>query len=566
MERLLTLFGNEKTKSRALIAFSAALLAVALVPLLALVPFNHPVCWDDYKALAELTKSPPRISYGQRFSTQFSNVLFYPPLEHFDFSTMERVLAVHRVFALVYIALFLASFFAMMAELNRRVLKAARPLFLAIFSSALFLLLNFVELSSTLFYCLPAATGYTGGLIFLFLFLALLLRHHFCAGGAEKAACDALLFAVTFVMSGFIEIFVLFAGFVALYLFLFAKNPRTKRRDAAYLLLFAFTLAIFASFFAASRGMIAAKYEQKAQTQQPPAQPRTAEKAGSPAADGEPGPGAVREEPAAPAKRPGAVASLIARNAAFLARIRPWCAYNVQFAKQEAKKLLSPHNVPLWALLLFLLGKTEAARARRGPRDILFVLFLYPVILLMSLSGCYSGLSWFTLYATVRNVFDIIFFLITGALLFALVSFARRFVSATVRISLIPSGADITKAAGLLVIAASVCLTSFASEKYLVGTAWRNVLSGAARRYDRTQTENYRKILGSDEPSLTLEYPGLPKALVNFQGNYILRDPTDGALYASKEVPAFFGKRDLFYSYEKRLPEMDLYSQEKRTK
>ncbi|MBR0031104.1 MAG: hypothetical protein IJP61_02285 [Treponema sp.] len=563
------IFGSEKIKSRCLAVFSLSLLALALVPLLVLAVYNHPVCWDDFKAFAELLKSPAKISFGQRFSSQFNNAFFYPSMENFSFGTMMKILVNHRIFSYIYIILFVASFFFLMRELNRNIIKAPKNIFLGIFSASLFLLLNFTNLSSTLFYCHPATSGYTGGVVFSFLFLGLLIRVHFSKGGKEKIISTVLLFVTTFILSGFIEIFVLFAGFISFYAFLFIKRSESGKRNPVFFFVFMFSLLIFVSFFAVNKGMISAKYSQKksvaaktelffhGMTHSRMAHSRwkiqsmtvrailaSAQKSSQPAL--------------ATAKKHESDMAILIGN------LIPWSKYNFKFLKQEIKKVLSFHNLPILIFIFYLLEKTELRKSSYTAKKLICLAALYPVILLMSLSGCYSGLCWFTLYVTVRNVFDIIFIMITVLFLYSCLKFTQRFVSATFRLELIPCSFDFTKLACFFVLAASIFFTSLVSDKYLVGAAWNDVLSGAAKKYDRIQIENYKTILESKEENVTVKYPGFPKALVNFQGNYILFDPESRTLFASKDVVSFFGKREIIYEYEDFPSETDLYTRGKR--
>ncbi|MBQ3671869.1 MAG: hypothetical protein II921_10425, partial [Treponema sp.] len=383
--------------------------------------------------------------------------------------------------------------------------------------------------------------------------------------------CDALLFIVTFILSGFIEIFVLFAGFIAFYVFLFAKNPLSKKRDITYAGLFAFTILIFSSFFIVNKGMIAAKYDQKAQrteaspsTQKPIASMLPATKTISILAQNFVQLTVQTSAQSQPTKKSSTAKSFFQKNSSFFYRLGPWCKYNAKFVKQEIRKIVSFHNLPLMLFLFWILEKTPLKKTRVTIKTLFLIALLYPVILLMSLSGCYSGLSWFTLYVTVRNVFDVIFWLVTTTLLYALLKFAQQFVAATISLEFIPAHLDFTKAAAFALLAISLGLTSFGSEKYLVGVAWHDVLSGKAKKYDQIQSENYRTIFDSEESLVTLKYPGFPRALVNFQGNYIKFDSTDNTLYVSKEVVRFFKKHEIVYAYDELPSERDVYTQEKR--
>lgn len=525
MEIKTNLMDSEKKNERLLTVFSVALLVCALFPLFLLSAYNHPVCWDDWNGFRELANSSSHFRYGQRFSTFFNFILSYPSMKDFSLDTMSKVLTVYRWWAIVYIVLFSASLFYFLFEINRNILKLSKNNFFLIFSAFFFLLLNFIDRSSGMFYCHLITSGYTGGLIFMFLFLGLILHFHFSDTLKDKILSSVFMFMVAFILAGYVEIFVLFEGYISFYLFLFVKNKTSGKRVFLYFGLFVFSVLVFCSFFTVNKGLIAAKYEAK-----PVA---TAMKADTAVVSSEPPKAEVKSDPQFMSLRQ---------------RIIPWCFYNFKFIKQEIKKILSFHNLPMLIFLFYLLEGTRLSSFNYSIKTILFFLFLYPVILLMSFSGCYSGLAWFTLYASVRNVFDVIFFFITLGFLYSIFKVLKPLFSVTLKLVYKPSSCDFTRSAAFSVLVLSVVFTSFVSGKYLVGTAWHDLLKGTAREYDRIQNENYEKLFSSADSFVELKYPGFPKSIVNLQGNYIKLDPTDDKLYASKEMVDFLKKKEIIYS------------------
>ncbi len=510
------------------ILFTIIILGITLFPLIYLAFYNHPCLWDDYLVFSNLPHN--RIStfkYGIRYATRIFNFTFlYPSIDYFDLNTMKAILNIYHLFSIIYIVLTSLSFFYFLFEVNKNVLKFSKTIFFCLYSISLFLLFNFINASPELLYCHTVTTGYTGGIIFMFLFLGMIVKYYYSITKKEITFSFSLLFLITFILSGYIEFFVLFAGYIAFYLFLFINKRNTKKRDILFFFLFVFCIFIFASFFVVNYFntksiSIVAKYANETENQSP--------------------------------------------LFSFLKRIPEWAYYTRIFIWQDIKKFFSPFNFPI-ILLLFIIIR-ETYKITFSWKTFLFFLFLYPVILLMSLSGSYSGLAWFSIYSYPRNVFDVLFFVISIPFFYIVFTVIIDNLESQFLLKLNIS--EKTKQLLFNFFSIIVCISTLFSclfsNRYLLGIAWHDVISGGAKSFNAIQLDNYKNIFSaSNDETIHVTFPGYYKSIVTHQGNSILYDPTTNSLCASKDVLKFFNKKKIIYDYDESSPNVSSYIQLKK--
>ena len=492
---------NENKKNHLLLIGSFVILFITLFPLIRLSFYNHPCLWDDYNVFwGNRIRQSFSFFYGSRYATQFlTPYIFFPSLKNGNYELFLTLINEYHLFSLIYVLLFTISYLFFISQINKNIIHLEKHSFIFLFSISLFTIINFINASAEMFYCHTVTTGYTGGVIFMFFFLGLIIKYYYANQSKERIFTAILLFLVTFILSGFIEFFVIFAGYVSFYLFLFVKSRNTNKRINLFFFLFVFSLLIFASFFIANYSktgeqLIEAKYS-------------------------------------------GEGSSLIGR-------IPRWCSTTLDFIKQEIKKILYPTNFLVIIFFCYLLH--HKFHIKPTLKQFFFFLFLYPVILIMSFSGCYGGLDWFSLYSYPRNVFDVVFFLVSMPLMYMIYSFVMDnfIIKDTVYSKKI-------KYAFFTLAGLSILITGIFSSRYLLGTAWNDLLSGKAKKYNEIQLQNYTDIFSNqDKKILDVKYPGYPKSIVSLQGNVFYFSKDTNEIIAREEMLRFFEYDKINYLYD----------------
>ncbi len=508
-------------KSKIVFCISVIILLITIFPLIYLSFFNHPCLWDDYIIFVNSYKTGyklPKLTYGSRFSTQFCGYFYLLPIN--SFNQMLKFIQRYHLFSLIYVFFTTLSFFYFAYELNKHILKLSKHTFFFLYSLSQFLLYNFINASPELFYCHTVTGGYTLGIIFMFFFLGILIKYHYSQTTNEITISLVLLFLITFILSGCVEFFVLFAGYIAFYVFLFIKKHNTKKRDKIYFFVFIFCILIFTSFFVVNYFktqtiLIDAKYEES--------------------------------------------------SSSLLNRIPGWCYFTLLFILSNIKKIIFSTNTPVFLLLFFVLQRVY--NKRFTVRTFLFFLFLYPVILLMSFSGCYGGLEFFSLYSYPRNVFDAVFFIISVPFFYIVFTFILSYLETKIFYKFQISYNS--KQSLFIFLSIIACISTaylcMFSNKYLFGIAYHDILSGKARQYNTIQLENYKKLFSTKNDEIVfLQFPGYPRSIVSYQGNYIIYNPSDNSFYAKNDFNKFFKKKKIIYTYNDKSEDSILYIQQKK--
>ncbi|MCQ2577017.1 MAG: hypothetical protein MJ176_00660 [Treponema sp.] len=459
------------------------------IPLVILALYNHPILWDDYNVLNGINNNFV-FKYSNRYSTQINFFLLYPKNIINDKSLFFSVLNIYHLNSLFLIIYFFTSLFLLVYEFSYNFLKVTKDSIYFIYSIFSFLLLNFITHVPEFFYCHTVTNGYTLGSIFMILFLALLI--HYKYGSTKKIVTKLILIVITFILSGYIEFFVLFTGFTSFFFFLFVKNDKNKR-DIFYFYIFILSILIFLSFFVANKinnsNSIAPKYA--------------------------------------------------STDYNLLRMIPKWLKITINdFFIINFNRFFSLKNI-IPTFIIYLILKNELSIKLNFCLKQYFLCFsLYFVIILMSFIGCYSGLNYFTIYSYPRNVFDIIFYFITFIIIISLFNLLSNYIVFKF---------SNTSSKYPIIILCLLFFLSLLSTKSPIRSMWKNILFCEAYNFNKTLIEDYKILENDDSKIVYLKYPGNPSALFTQQGSYIQFDAEKNIYYATDEFCRFWNKDEMYF-------------------
>lgn len=249
-------FFNKKTNHFSPLSLSAVyiflsifLLAITLLPLFVLCLYNHPQSLDNYRTYYFYEQNGfnynilQKLIPGTRFIGYISCTPFLQIPATLTVTNINSLLTVYRVYSLLIITMFCASFFFFTRQINRFYLKLATVDFIFLYSLLLFIIINSLNRIDLFFYEMVTSAGYTVGLILFFVYAGVLIRYYH-----KKKILYAVLSSIfVFLLCGTIEYFTIPAGYTA-FLFLVMYFVKEKRLSIPILFHLVYCITVFYLF------------------------------------------------------------------------------------------------------------------------------------------------------------------------------------------------------------------------------------------------------------------------------------------------------------------------------